>query len=135
MVQPLTLTEWWATPDHYCRNPWLLHESNTGAVEVYVHRFPLDKRVLTVASVNTVHGWGAARHLYRTFCRDIPTIAEQILNPELDVWLARTGWSQVYYDLAEIPTRVNQAFMQTFPDAAQAGSAYQAVYTAAKGAA
>lgn len=119
------LKDWWASG--VGRSSYTDFTTRTGKLHVYVRRHIADPTVMMIANVGTVSGWGASRTLYREFTKDIPTIAECILNPELDQMLKRWGWDHAYYDLADIPTRVNQAFVDRFPTAPTAASAGAAI--------
>lgn len=119
----LSLRGWWKYPQRrYPRNPYVTHATRTGAVSVYVRRSlaaPPHAPVLEIASITTEWGWGAARHLYCTFARDIPAVAECVLSPELDLLLQRWGWTTAFRRHPdEPPTRVNPAFMALCPRAA-----------------
>lgn len=119
------LATWWFSGRG--RNSWTVFECKTGAMSVYARRNAADQSVIEIASVSSIAGFGASRALYRTFCADIPAIAENILNPELDSFLARWGWDHAYYDLGGTPTRVNKAFQKRFPTYAEAHSPYVAI--------
>jgi hypothetical protein len=119
------LSEWWA--DGRGRNSYTTYTTPTGSLSVYVRRNVADPSVMEIANVSTIEGWGGLRSLYRDFCRDIPAIAENILNPELDRLLARLGWTHEYRDLGGTPTRINPAFMVRFPHYAEVQSAFHAI--------
>ncbi len=121
----MELTHWWEQGRE--RNAHTRFTTRTGAARVYVRRNIADGRVIEIASISTIKGFGVARALYRTFLAEIPAIAENILNPDLDRMLERWGWTHAYRDLADTPTRVNPAFMRCFPDYANAHSAFHAI--------
>ena len=122
------LRDWWASG--VGSNSYTRFETSTGALSVYVRRHIADRDVMMIANVSTVSGFGASRTLYREFCHDIPTIAENILNDDLDGLLERWGWTGLYRDDAQIPSRVNQAFMDRYPEWNMASTAGQAILRA-----
>lgn len=126
----MELPLWWSETRE--RNAHTVFVTKTGKARVYVRRNVVDPRVIEIASISTMRGFGVARALYRTFLADIPAIAENILNPALDRMLERWGWTHAYYDLANIPTRVNPAFMKCFPHYTEAHSAFHAVLLSRK---
>ena len=121
----IELAEWWHSGRG--RNSWTIFQTKSGTLSVYVRRNVLDNSVMEIASVSTLDGFGGARALYREFTADIPAIAENILNPDLDQLLHRWGWTQVYYDMGGTPSRVNPEFMRRFPQYAEARSALHAI--------
>lgn len=129
-VEPISLQDWWKSGKG--RNQWTVYSVPTGSVSVYARRNIVDPRVIEIVSISTIDGFGAARSLYRTFLADIPAIAENVLNSDLDRMLEKLGWDFAYRDLADIPTRINKKFQETFPDYAQAHSAFAAILTAKK---
>jgi hypothetical protein len=119
------LKDWWEAG--VGSNTYTVFTSRSGVMSVYVRRNVLDRSVMEIANISSLEGFGGARALYREFCRDIPTIAENILNPELDALLGRLGWTHAYRDLAEIPTRINPAFMARFTRYAEANRPVHAI--------
>ena len=79
------LMEWWNTGQG--RNANTILETKSGSMKVYVRRNAADTSVMEIAAVSTLHGFGASRVLYGSLTRDIPAIAENILNPQLDTYL------------------------------------------------
>lgn len=122
------LQHWWA--NYSDRNAHTVYAVPTGRMRVYARRNSADPAVIEIANVSTISGYGAARSLYRTFLADIPAIAENILNPELDKMLDRWGWDFAYRDLLGTPTRVNKAFQRMFPQYDKAHSAFAAILLA-----
>ena len=100
--------------DEHVRNQWVEYTTKSGALSVYVHKHITDKRVITIANVMTLYGYGSIRRLYTNTFANIPAIAESIINPDLDKMLEKWGWTTAYYDLAGIPTRTNPKFDQMF---------------------
>lgn len=119
------LLEWWVAGHGV--NAITVLRTKTGEMEVYVRRHIADQSVMMIASVSTRKGFGGARLLYGSLTRDIPAIAEQIINPDLDAYLAKNGWDWAYYDLGGIPTRINQAFQRRFPLFREAKSSFHAI--------
>lgn len=119
------LPTWWVNGSG--RNAWTRVRTSTGELEVYVRRLAIDPSVMMIANISTISGHGGVRALYRTITRDIPAIAELVLNPELDKLLVRLGWDHAYYDDAGTPTRVNKEFQKRFPAYGEARSPAQAV--------
>lgn len=119
------LREWWESGQG--RNSYTTFACRSGKLSVYVRRNIADPSVMEIANVLTLEGFGGTRALYRDFCRDIPAIAENVLNPDLDAVLEKLGWSHAYRDQLDTPTRINPAFMERYPAYAEAGSAFQAI--------
>lgn len=106
---------------------WTEFRTKHGLLEVYVRRSIFCPEVVEIANVRSLDGFGGIRPLYRKLFADIPAIAEQVLNPDLDKLLVVWGWDHAYRDLADIPTRVNKAFQQRFPSYREAHTAGQAM--------
>ncbi len=122
------LVDWWANGKG--SNAYTLFETKSGKAKVYVRRHIADPRVMMIANIESISGFGIARALYRTFTQDIPAIAELVLNPELDALLERWGWDFAYRDYSNTPTRVNKAFQAEFPTYATAYNPTQAIVQA-----
>ena len=121
----MELEDWWESG--IGSNSYVTLTTKTGKLSVYLRRHIADKSVMMIASVSTISGYGGIRKLYRSATRDIPAIAENILNPDLDAILERWGWTHCYRDLAGIPSRVNPAFCERFPNYANARTAFEAI--------
>ncbi len=119
------LEDWWA--EGKGTNSWTMFPTKNGLLHVYVRRSIGDREVLMIVNISRVKGFGSIRPLYRTFCEDIPAIAENVINRELDTMLERWGWDWAYRDLADIPTRVNKAFQNKFPGYKDAHSPLAAI--------
>ena len=129
----LDLLDWWNGNSRQ-RNVTASFLTRTGALKVYARRNALDRSVIEIATVSSLGGFNAVRSLYRTFCAEIPAIAECIVNPELDSLIERWGWDHAYLADTGAPTRINKAFQARFPRYAEAISPLAAIY-AARGAA
>lgn len=121
----MELKDWWESG--VGRNSYTEFTTRTGQLSVYVRRNAINASVMEIANVSTISGFGASRVLYGSFTRDIPCLAENILNPQLDVALEKWGWDFAYRDLGGIPTRINHAFKKRFANYAEAHSAFCAV--------
>lgn len=119
-----TLQDWWENGKE--NRAWCLFKTHTGLLQVYARRSIFDRSVIEIANIGSIEGFGI-RTLYRDWLKDIPAISEQIINPDLDKLLERLGWTHTYRDLADIPTRINPAFMARFPRYAEAQNAHHAI--------
>lgn len=119
----ISLEKWWKSGQG--RNSYTVFTCKNGSLSVYVRRNVLDKSVMEIASVSTISGFNGVRTLYRDFCKDIPAIAENVLNPELDSLLGKLGWYA--YDCYGVSTRVNPEFQRRFTAYAEATSVYNAI--------
>ncbi len=122
------LDDWWKSGKGY--NAYTRFTTPTGKADVYLRRHIADPKVMMIANISLVSGYGVSRPLYRTYTRDIPAIAENILNSQLDALLERWGWDFAYRDQLGTPTRINKAFQKAYPNFAEAQSPSQAIVQA-----
>lgn len=109
-----TFEQWYASGTH--ASAWVSYATKTGLLTVYVRRAVVDRRVVEVGNIAHRAGWGASFSFYRTALREIPAVAELIINPQLDALLERWGWmaAPARNPDTPAPTRVNQAFVARY---------------------
>lgn len=120
------LLQWWQTGQG--RNAYTVLTTKTGEIEVYLRRNAFDASVMEIARVTTIRGFGGVRVLYGSLTDNIPAIAENVINPELDAFLVKMGWTFAYRDLLDTPTRINPAFMRKFSSYKDARSVSEAIF-------
>jgi hypothetical protein len=95
-------------------NAWTTYHCNTGSLAVYARKNIFNRNIIEIANIASIEGFGSCFSLYKHFLNNIPAIAENIHNPELDKWLDKLKWYG--YDSYGVPTRINPYMMKLYPN-------------------